>query len=348
MELTDLKAPDPVAGPAPWQDPDWLAAADGWITDRCAEAGFERSGPGAVRARAWSVVVRVPTRTQTLWFKANSPKSAFEPALLDALTRWAPDLALPVVAVDTQRAWSLTRHAGRTLADLLGEDGDIRHWHAPLQRYARLQHDLVARAGELLALGVPDQRPMALVRRLESALDGADLAAVLDRPDGIGREQLDDIRTLTPKLADEARELESIGVAPTLEHSDLHSGNIFLGAPDGSGATPFDWGDSGLAHPFGTLLVTLRSVTGQLSLAADDPAIADLRTRYLAPWLEAGYGRADLERAVDLALRLAPIARALAWDRMFACYAGHPEHAAYKAYWLTQLLADDPLVRGLE
>jgi hypothetical protein len=344
MDLTDIKAPDPVRGAAPWHDPDWLAGVDLWIGERCVEAGFERAGSAAVRGRPWSVVVRVPTRTRTLWFKANPPGSAFEPALLGYLARRAPDMALPLVAVDTARAWSLSLDSGRTLADLLDEERDIGHWHTPLGRYARLQHELTGRVDELLDLGVPDLRPAALVQYLESAVCGADLAVVTDQPDGISCGELNQVRSLIPTLASLARELESIGIGVSLDHADLHSGNVFLGAADASHPTPFDWGDASITHPFSSLLVTLRSVMGQLSLDSGHPDLKDLCSRYLAPWIRAGYARPDLDRAVELALRLAPVVRARAWDRMFDCYAGHPLYIGFKAQWLAHLLADDPLV----
>jgi hypothetical protein len=43
--------------------------------------------------------------------------SGFEPALLAALARWDPSHFAAPLAVDTDRAWSLARDGGRTLAD---------------------------------------------------------------------------------------------------------------------------------------------------------------------------------------------------------------------------------------
>ena len=38
MEFTDFKAPGPVEGIPPWQDPQWLAEAEDWINAECARA----------------------------------------------------------------------------------------------------------------------------------------------------------------------------------------------------------------------------------------------------------------------------------------------------------------------
>jgi len=98
MEVTDLKAPEPVQGRPPWQDPQWLAAAEDWIDAECARAAMERTGPARARARPYSVVARVPTDGGTVWFKASPPAGRFEPALLVALAAWQRDLRIAPLA----------------------------------------------------------------------------------------------------------------------------------------------------------------------------------------------------------------------------------------------------------
>ena len=68
-----------------------------------------------------------------------------------------------------------------------------------------------------------------------------------------------------------------------------------------------------------------------------------LTEAYLGPWLEAGYSRAAVDRSLTLALRIAPLARALAWGRVFPCYLGHPGHAGHAARNLVTLLNPHPL-----
>jgi hypothetical protein len=45
----------------------------------------------------------------------------------------------------------------------------------------------------------------------------------------------------------------------------------------------------------------------------------------------------------SLALRIAPLARALTWGRLFPCYLGHPAPAIHAARALAALLETDPL-----
>jgi len=212
IEFNDLKAPEPLDGTPPWQDPQWLAAAEDWIEAECGRAARTRIGPAWGRGRPYSVVARVPTASGTVWFKANPPAARFEPALLVALADWHPDRFAAPIAVDLDRAWSLTRDGGVTLRADQPRAPEASTWPEVLRGYARLQAD-----------------------------------------------------------------------------TDV------------------------------------------------------LTASYLSPWLEAGYGQAAVDRSLFLALRIAPLARALTWGRLFPCYLGHPAPAVHAARALAALLEPDPL-----
>lgn len=70
-----------------------------------------------------------------------------------------------------------------------------------------------------------------------------------------------------------------------------------------------DWGDAAVSHPFGVLLVTLRSVA---DLGAT--AVARLRDAYLEPWTDLA-PLAELRELAGAARRVQPVLRALAWER---------------------------------
>lgn len=331
MDMVDLTPVEPGAEVPPWRDPQWLAEAVAWIDARLAAAGLRRSSVPALRGRMWSVVARVPVGAQgTVWFKANPPGSAFEPGLIAALGQWAPEMVPPVLAVDTERAWMLAFDAGSRLHELLDRDPDPAHLIPVLQRYARLQRDLSARTDELLALGVPDLRPAILPERLETLLAGEALRAA------VGEGRFEALRGFPPELRERCAQLEAFGIAASLDHNDLHPNNVF---GSGDRGLLFDWGDASVGHPFSTLLVVLRAARTHFG-AAD---LGRLRAAYLEPWLGDGYRLAELERAADLAMRIAPISRATTWRRVFPCFAGVEESNASVARWLVHLLASDPL-----
>jgi hypothetical protein len=338
MELIDLKAPEPVRGIPPWEDQRWLGEAEDWIDATCARASLTRTGRAQVLGRPYSVVARVPTRDGTVWFKANPPASSFEPALLAALSGWHPDRFTAPIAVDLDRAWSLTRDGGPTLRDEQERTGDTSAWQATLRDYGQLQLDLARHDGDMLALGLADLRPGSVPAQFEKLLDDPVTEQVIDVPDGITREEHQALRALAPRLRAWCAELEDLGIPASLDHADVHPHNIFAAT-----STPFDWGDAAIAHPFSSLLVALRTAGEDVSPSARSSELATLTENYLTPWLEAGHKRSAVDRSLSLALRIAPLARALTWGRLFPCYLGHPGPAAHAAQVLTAMLKPDPL-----
>lgn len=334
LASADVYAPQPAKGLAPWQDARWLAEADAWITEVCETLGRVRVGPARLRGRMWSVVARVPVTDGALWFKANPPRSAFEPALSSLLAHWSPQDAPPVRAVDTERAWALTEDVGERLDALLKQDPDISHLFVPLRRYAALQRALCDRVEDLLALGLPDARPANIPALFESVLAHA--------PSGLlDHEVVTKAAARLPELAAWADELEAIGLPPSIDHQDLHPGNV-LGL--GADARPFDWGDACVGHPFGSLLVPLRALPDFLGMAVDDPGAARLREVYLEPWLADGHlTKRQLERALSLAMRLTMVMRAHTWTRTWPCFHANPEPWQYSQAWIARIGMKDPV-----
>ena len=227
IEFNDLKAPDPVEGKPPWKDPQWLAAAEDWIDEECARAVLTRIGPAWGRGRPYSVVARVPTSSGTVWFKANPPAARFEPALLVALADWHPDRFAAPIAVDLDRAWSLTRDGGVTLRAHQSRAPEASTWPEVLRGYARLQADLARHADDLLSFGLADLRPCSVPGQFEKLLGAPHIEAVVGAPGGITRSQHEVLRELTPQLRALCAELDDLGIPASLDHADVHPGNIF-------------------------------------------------------------------------------------------------------------------------
>jgi hypothetical protein len=337
MEFTDIKAPEPVEGIPPWRDPAWLAEAEDWIGAECARAGLARTGPALGRARSYSVVARVPVSGGTVWFKASPPAARFEPSLLVALADWYPGRFTAPIAVDVDRAWSLTRDGGPTLRERHSRPGDVAAWHVMLSAYGRVQFGLGRHVDDLLALGLADLRPVSVPGRFDRLLADPATERAVDAPGGITRAQHQALRALAPRLREWCAELAELGVPASLDHADVHPNNVFAAA-----GTPFDWGDAAVAHPFSSLLVALRTAAEQAGLPPRAAELTGLTEDYLRPWLDAGHRPAAVERSLSLALRIAPLARSLTWGRVFPCYRGHPRPAAHAARALAAVLDEDP------
>lgn len=282
----------------PWEDPAWRATALEWLDQQLATHDLRETGPRRVRLRPWSVIIRVAA-DRPVWFKANPPASRFEPGLTAALSRWTPEHVLMPYATDPERGWSLLPDGGPLLRDL---PADPRHWEELLSQYADLQRTLVARTDDLDRLGVPDARVAALPGIFDKIIVDNQTLGASDRA------QLEKAR---PRLVEWCVELAAIGIADSLDHADLHDGQIL--APGPGRYTFFDWGDAAVSHPFCSLLVAAER-------AADvhgSEVVPRLTDAYLEPWAADGHTPAELRRAVDLAWRLGQLGRAVSWGRLF-------------------------------
>ena len=282
----------------PWEDPAWRATALDWLDQQLAVHDLRETGPRRVRLRPWSVIIRVAA-DRPVWFKANPPGSRFEAALSEALSRWAPEHVLTPYAVDAVRGWSLLPDGGPLLRDL---PADPRDWEELLSQYADLQRALVPHADELVGLGVPDARLAALPGIYDETIATNQTLTATDRVR---------LHTLRPRLLDWCAALAAIGIADSLDHADLHDGQILVPGP--GRFTFFDWGDAAVSHPFCSLLVAAERAADRHG----SDVIPRLRDAYLEPWTADGHTAAELRRATDLAWRLGQFGRAASWGRLF-------------------------------
>ena len=306
-----------------WTEPEWLAGAEAWIRERVAV-----TGPlDQFHVRWWSTVIRVPSGDRDLYFKAVAPGLEFEPALTVRLYELAPDRVTPVVDADLERSWMLMRDAGTRLREVVLTPADLRHWELALPRYAELQIAATPIADELLALGVPDARLAVLPDQLRT---------VLTEPvRGLTTAEQEQVLAALPELESLCRQLAAYGIAETIQHDDLHDGQIFFAR---GRYVFFDWGDSCISHPFHSLTVNLRAAAARLGLEPGGSEVRRLRDAYLEPF-------GDLGEAADLAYRTGTVGRALAWDRFVRSGFGHlePDDDVATAYGLKLFLANGPI-----
>jgi hypothetical protein len=286
-----------------WTDLDWQAEVLTWIDQQVARLGRRRTGPAEQpHVRPWSTVLAVPTSAGIVWFKAAGPGTAYEMRLLEALAAWGAPMLLAPLALDSDRAWLLLPDGGTRLRDHARGGAGVGDWLRILPEYASLQRQLAPKAEALLALGLPDLRPAAMPGHLTRLTE--------DPASGLADADRARLRGHSGRYAEWCAALAASGIEPTLQHDDLHDGNVFVGP---AGDRIFDWGDAVLAHPFATLLATLRSIAsrdGDLGRAE----LLRLRDAYLEPWT-GEHTRTVLNDTVEAALRVGTVGRALAWQR---------------------------------
>lgn len=201
--------------------------ARAWIESHVAPTGEIE----ATHATPWSTVWRLPTADGVVWFKVPSAEFAYEAAVLAVLLPLTPDLLPEVVASRPELGWLLLADAGERAREHPPD------WPPVLRRYAELQIAAAPQADALLAAGAIDHRDLpGRMRRLFPFL---------------GPQTSTKLQARLPEVDERLARLASSPLAATIDHNDLHDGNVFV--RDGH-ARILDWGDSTVGHPFLSLV----------------------------------------------------------------------------------------------
>jgi hypothetical protein len=308
-------------GKRTWLDGRWRAEALAWATEALAELGRRIDGEvEQPHVRPWSTAMRIPTDGGLTWFKASGPASAHEGPLLEVFRERGIARVLLPLAVHQARPWILFEDGGTTLRQTRADgsgDHDLGAWERILREYAELQRALESddAIDAMLGAGVPDGRPEALPGELARLVDEDVIWERLspqERDDG--QRARDRLRERLPEVTSTSAGLAAIGVRASIQHDDLHGGNILAGP---TGDRFFDWGDAVVAHPFSTLTVTFNSIAHKTGLAQGDPVFEGLQDVYLEAWTDVA-PRGELVRAAEAARVFGCIGRSLAWERALA------------------------------
>ena len=297
----------------PFARPGGPAADLAWAGSVLANRGLRPTGP-PVQVRSWNLssLWRIPVAGQTVWLKVVPPFFAHEGGLL---ARLAGERVPTLLGHDGGRA---------LLAEIVGDDlyeADPPQLLQMVTLLVGLQRLWAGRAGELLALGLPDWRAPAL---------GASIANVIERTaDEFSADERVTLTKFERGLPSRFADVAACGLFDTLVHGDFHPGN-FRG--DGHALTLLDWGDSGVGHP-------LLDQPAFLDRVPSD-AVAAVREHWLRQWRDAVPG-SDPARAALLLAPLAAARRAVIYrnflDRIEP--AEHPYHRADPAEWLRRTAA---------
>ncbi len=198
-------------------------AAVPWARDVLRRSGVEPGPAEFVKDRPWSTVWRFSTPTGPVWLKACPERTRHEVRLLSALARWGVPHVLVPLAVEEDRGWVLLPDGGPTVRDVpLEPVAAQRRWAGALSAYGEVQRATAAHADDLVALGVPDLRLPQLPTAFER----------------LALRWAPDVRPLLARVREEAAELADLGLPATLQHDDLHDGNVFAaGNVPSTGAT---------------------------------------------------------------------------------------------------------------
>lgn len=314
-------------GPASavWETDDWRWAATRWIDAALERRGVTRvpTSPRQPRIRPWSTQLVIETDQGRAWFKASVPEQTPEASVLGLLQKVAPDVVPPTWAGDAGRSWLLQPDQGRQVRDVATAESIVPAWSVVLRDYARLQWASAAVVDDLVAAGVPKLAPHDLVAAWVAR----------DRPNE---------RPADQRLHEAAERLDAVGLPLTIQHDDLHAGNVFCaGVGDAAlqNARVFDWADAYVGHPLCSLLIALRNPTYHFGMPADREREQRLARVYLAGWSGLAAPSA-LGAILPDALLLARVGRLMGWERGLS-RASEQERAEWQPHldqWSTEVM----------
>ncbi len=289
---------------AGWSTPEFLAEARAF-----AEAAL---GPVTLhqhKLRGWSTVLTARCAEGLFWVKQGCPSQAFEAALLDELGRLVPDRVVPLRAVDRDRGLLLMPDQG-PVHDSMTTDLDL--WCEVVRQWARLQRVVAPYVDRLGVSGVATLLPQdcpALLDERSAALN--ELGE--DDPRRLGDENFAAIRRHRASLTEAVEVVGALGLPVTLNHNDLHGGNVFTSS--GPVLRFFDFGDAMLTEPMAALLTPLNLLRRALDCAPDDPRLWRVAQAWVEVWSDLAPSR-ELRRVLPHALLLARLPRHECWLRV--------------------------------
>ncbi|MEU2900441.1 phosphotransferase [Streptomyces sp. NPDC001273] len=315
VEVEELRpqptAPDPSGpslGEGPWwQRPGWYGQVLALVDAEFGRLGIARVGlPQQMRHWDVSAVLRVPTDTHPMWFKAVPAVFGHEGAVAHWVSEASPQHAPGVVAFGN--AWLLTEEMAPQRQ---------RPAEHVLKAVARVQLASLGRSEELLELGCP-------YRGLDTVPDA--VAALATRTDLLSPAELSGLSERLSELKAVVAMAADLTVPETLVHGDIQSENARW---TGDHWKIIDWTDGCVAHPFVELARPLMS--------ADDTTRAEAERQFAETW-----SAVLPDRTVIEALRAAPVvgsAHQLETYRLMVDSIGsHPELVRLLHLWASRLV----------
>jgi len=288
----------------PWERAGWFREAAHWIDQQLDRLTIRRNGPllqhGAFRSEA--LVLRMPTSSGSLFFKAAAQIHPNEVALTRLLAAHWPGYVTELVAFDQDRNWMLMPDYDANRQD----SGTPEDYAAAVSALATIQFGSTALVDQLKALGcefLGAGRLKDFLLGLEQLDDFYGVIAA-----GLTEAERQELAAVAPQLADLCDQLSEFNIPATLIHPDFCASNFFIHS---GSARIIDWANCSIGDPFFSLMKLLRNNHAR---AFESPESDPVIRNYLQVFYPAETESRLLE-ALTIVSQLQHAWRLLRWSR---------------------------------
>lgn len=305
-----------------WAQAGWFQVASAWMREQLTHHNYVLTSP-TVQVKSWGIscILKTSTNRGDIYFKVASSLPLFgnEPKVQQAISKHYPDCVPAPIAIEPEQRWMLMQDFGAELRDM----PTLERWVTATRRFGELQVQAVPLVDELLAAGCLDRRLNVLSEQIDPLLNDEEIVALLSA------EEIAQLRALAPRLKTMCDELAGFNVPYSLNHGDLHSGNI-----TGETLQFFDWTDACIAHPF----LDLSTVVSEVEQTALEGRESVLEI-YLNLWT--AYEPIEHLRVMgQLAYPLGVLHQAVSYQHILAALepTSKPEMSDGLRYWLRRVI----------
>ncbi|MGE3770482.1 MAG: phosphotransferase [Bdellovibrionales bacterium] len=258
----------------------------------------------------WSTVLRVNTGERAAYLKQTSAGLFIEASVLRICHDTCGIKSVPcLIAADAGQCCFLMEESGHTsLREFYNGNPDTDLLMKALQIYRELQRATAPHIDAFLQAGVPDWR----LHKLSAVYDDMASNDVFMTSLGLEAADIKAARDISGKLEKALQELDGFGIAPCLNHADLHDANMLLNKATGA-VTIIDIGETVVEHPFLSLTAFLKRLPIRYPVLKDTEGFKALHAACFSGW---GLADADLQAAEALAWQLLPLYSILVHTRL--------------------------------
>jgi hypothetical protein len=282
-----------------------------WATDCLISKGYSlQHSPEIVVETPWSNVIRFSTSKEDIYLKQTPPSISVEPKIMQLLANQFHANVPAVIAINEDLHCFLMEDAGQTLRKYLKTAVQPDLLCKAIRQYTTIQRSTENHIESFLTLGAPDWRLDKLPNLYDQITNQTDLL----KADGITDEELDLLRDLSSKIAEQCELLSQYQIPETLVQPDFNTNNLLFD-PNTKKMTLIDLGEIVIAHPFFSLHNFLLQATIHHEVKEPNQIYYQLQDSCFESWLELATKNQLLE-VFTLTKKLWPVYSALAYFRL--------------------------------